>query len=541
MTRATDSRPAPPADPAPASAGPGVPAADAAGPDTPGPEVRALALVQALRPPADIPRPQRVYANRSLRLGDIELVGFDMDYTLALYDQPRVEELSIRATLDKLISDRGYPSEIRGLDYDPTLGIRGLVVDLQYGHVFKPDRYGAPGRVRHGRRLLERAQVDELYGRERTSLSQPRFAWIDTLFALPEAVMYVALVDFFDGVTGNKPDYARLWRDIRECIDAAHRDDSIKGVIAADLPRYVRRDPGLAETLHRLRSAGKRLFLLTNSEWPYTDKVMRYLLDGVLPAYVGWRQYFDIAIVSAMKPGFFTGQAPFAEIDPDTGATRAASAAIGNGAATGNGAGTPPFVRGRVYGGGNLKDFEERARIRGGEVLFVGDHIYGDMLRPRKTSTWRTAMVLQELEHEVATHDRIAADLEHLERLERHLRHLDAEIVDKQNVLRLLQKLEDGGDTEGLAAAKREAKELLDRLRADLRATMAEHTRLETDLDAAFNPVWGPLFREGREVSKFGEQVEEYAFLYTSRVSNLRFYPPNRHFRGPRDRMPHER
>jgi hypothetical protein len=24
-------------------------------------------------------------------------------------------------------------------------------------------------------------------------------------------------------------------------------------------------------------------------------------------------------------------------------------------------------------------------------------------------------------------------------------------------------------------------------------------------------------------------------------VSNFRFYSPNRHFRGPRDRMPHER
>ncbi len=48
---------------------------------------------------------------------------------------------------------------------------------------------------------------------------------------------------------------------------------------------------------------------------------------------------------------------------------------------------------------------------RGDKVLFVGDHIYGDMLRSRKSSNWRTAMVLQELEHEVTMHDRLRPEL----------------------------------------------------------------------------------------------------------------------------------
>ena len=64
---------------------------------------------------------------------------------------------------------------------------------------------------------------------------------------------------------------------------------------------------------------------------------------------------------------------------------------------------------------------------------------------------------------------------------------------------------------------------------------------LQADIDAKFNPYWGPIFREGYEVSKFGEQVEAYACVYTSRVSNFRYYSPMQYFRGPRDRMPHER
>jgi 5'-nucleotidase len=492
------------------------------------PNLKGLALIEALQRPSEIPRPDRVYVNRNLNLSQIELVGFDMDYTLALYNQSKIEELSIRATLHKLITSKGYPEAIRALRYAPELGIRGLVVDRLNGNVFKPDRYGTPGRARHGMRHLERAQRADLYTRQRTPLGHSRYAWIDSLFALPEAVLYINLVEFFDLYEGPKPDYAKLWQDIRECIDLAHRDGSIKVVVAADMKEFIERDDALAETLHKFRSSGKRLFLLTNSAWDYTNPVMSYLLDGVLPAYPSWRNYFDIIVVSAAKPLFFTEEHPFLEVDND--------GQLGTKPSTG------PFQRGKVYSGGNVREFEERSRARGDRVLFVGDHIYGDMLRSRKSSTWRTAMILQEMEHEIVVQDRVTPSLVRLDDLERQLRHLDAEISDKQTVLRSLQKLEeDDGSNDEVVAAKRTVKELLDKLRAELRASVAEHTRLEAELDAAFNPHWGPLFREGREISKFGEQVEAYACVYTSRVSNFRFYSPNRHFRGPRDRMPHER
>jgi hypothetical protein len=49
------------------------------------------------------------------------------------------------------------------------------------------------------------------------------------------------------------------------------------------------------------------------------------------------------------------------------------------------------------------------------------------------------------------------------------------------------------------------------------------------------------LFKEGNENSRFGEQVEQYACIYTSRVSNFLNYSPVQYFRSPRDLMPHER
>jgi 5'-nucleotidase len=289
------------------------------------------------------------------------------------------------------------------------------------------------------------------------------------------------------------------------------------------------RDEALPETLHKFRSSGKRLFLLTNSAWDYTQAVMSYLLDGahsIDQSYPSWRHYFDVVVVSAGKPEFFTENRPFVELDAQGNPLAKSPAG--------------PFQRGRVYAGGNIKEFQERARASGDRVLFVGDHIYGDMLRSRKSSNWRTAMILQELEHEVTTHDRLRPELGRLDRLDAELNHLDSELNERQAALRALQKgAAEGAD--GVATGKRAIKEAIEKLRRELRETATQHRVLEDSIDDGFNPYWGPMFREGYEVSKFGEQVEAYACVYTSRVSNFRFYSPMQYFRGPRDRMPHER
>lgn len=48
----------------------------------------------------------------------------------------------------------------------------------------------------------------------------------------------------------------------------------------------------------------------------------------------------------------------------------------------------------------------------------------------------------------------------------------------------------------------------------ELRKKMEEYSK-------RFNPYWGELFKAGRQDSRFGKQVMDYACLYTSRASNL--------------------
>jgi len=58
---------------------------------------------------------------------------------------------------------------------------------------------------------------------------------------------------------------------------------------------------------------------------------------------------------------------------------------------------------------------------------------------------------------------------------------------------------------------------------------------------AFFNPYWGEILRAGSEESRFAEQVEKYACIYMTRVSDLYKYSPRTYFRPDRRIMPHER
>ncbi len=78
-------------------------------------------------------------------------------------------------------------------------------------------------------------------------------------------------------------------------------------------------------------------------------------------------------------------------------------------------------------------------------------------------------------------------------------------------------------------------------MRAHIRQTDDEMDRLEHQIEQAFNPFWGPLLKAAAENSRFGQQVEDFACVYTSRVSNFLQYAPFQHFRSPRDHLPHER
>jgi 5'-nucleotidase len=469
-------------------------------------------------------------------MSSIAWVGFDMDYTLAIYNQQEMDELSIRATIEKLI-ERGYPEFIRTIPYSTAFPVRGLLIDKRLGHVLKMNRYKLVTKGYHGLRELAKDELRQLYHAKKIRPATPRFHWIDTLYALSEAALYAAIVEAMDK-RRLAIDYAKTFADIREGIDEAHRDGTILEAVSANFQRFVTKDRELAPTLHKLRSAGKKLFVLTNSRWSYTDKMMTYLLDGEMSEYPHWRNYFDVVIVAATKPAFFQERRPLMERDGDD--LRPA---------------TFPLERGTIYEGGNLHDLERALGAEGDEILYVGDHIYGDILRSKKESAWRTAMIIQELEGEVLAHDSCREDFERAEQLEDGRDRLEDELRFYQTRYKeLSRRVEHAHGVDGAAHAhpgkanghgdadddRVRIKRSIDRVRGRLRQVDAEVQAIERRIDHRFHPYWGSLLKEENEESIFGAQVEEYACLYTARVSDFLLYSPQQYFRSPRDEMAHE-
>src|SRR5262245_5714360 len=79
----------------------------------------------------DVPRPQpiqptrQIAVNRDLRMDHIEMIGFDMDYTLAIYSKNHIEKLAFDLTARRLVSAKGYPSEVLDLKYESSFCVRG--------------------------------------------------------------------------------------------------------------------------------------------------------------------------------------------------------------------------------------------------------------------------------------------------------------------------------------------------------------------------------------------------------------------------------
>ena len=66
-------------------------------------------------------------------------------------------------------------------------------------------------------------------------------------------------------------------------LDATHMEGALKAEILADPERFVVLDPETPLALLDQRDAGKKLLLITNSEWGYTRAMMQLRLRP-LPA-----------------------------------------------------------------------------------------------------------------------------------------------------------------------------------------------------------------------------------------------------------------
>merc|ERR1719181_2460028 len=77
------------------------------------------------------------------------------------------------------------------------------------------------------------------------------------------------------------------------------------------------------------------------------------------------------------------------------------------------------LATGKVYQGGNWNHLHKMLSLRtGSSLLYVGDHMYSDILRSKRTLGWRTVLIVPELDNEVASMDLAEATRMRVQRLQ---------------------------------------------------------------------------------------------------------------------------
>jgi HAD superfamily 5'-nucleotidase-like hydrolase len=460
-----------------------------------------------------------LYCNRTLNLRSIQAIGYDMDYTLIHYNMKAWEGRAYSYIQERL-SALGWPVDDLAFDHD--LVTQGLIIDLQEGNIVKSNRFGYIKRAYHGTKPMGYPALRETYQHTLVDLHDLRWKFMNTLFSISEACMYLQLVDLLDReILPSVVGYDALYRHVRQALDQAHFEGMLKAEIIGDPDRFVELDPEMPLALLDQKEAGKRILLITNSEWDYAAPMLSYAFDRFLPGDKTWRDLFDLAIVGARKPDFFSSRSPAFRVVDDQGLLREQRG---------------PLETGSVYVGGNAALVEASLGLNGEQFLYVGDHIFSDVKMSKQVLRWRTVLILRELEDEIAAladfeeqQDKLMCMMERKEELEAAFSAVRLELQRNRRGY--------GPQTDRLTS---ELEAEMTALRNKLVALDEKIAPLAEASSKLMNPNWGSLMRTGKDKSHFARQVEQSADVYTARVSNFLRYTPFVYLRSHRGNLPHD-
>uniref|UniRef100_A0A4W5N3E4 5'-nucleotidase domain containing 2 n=1 Tax=Hucho hucho TaxID=62062 RepID=A0A4W5N3E4_9TELE len=458
-------------------------------------------LVHDLIPPGvcNLLNPSTIYANNEVDLDEVDIYGFDYDYTLALYSNT-LDTMIYNTARDFLVKHYKYPEGISKYDYIPNFAARGLHYDIQKGLLMKIDafHYIQLGTVYRGLKPVPDDEVLELYGgTHHVPLQEvsgfygkgPMMKQFMDVFSIPEMTLLAVANDYFNS-NDIEYDPGHLYKDVSDAIGMVHIKGYMYKWIMQDLEKYILRGDETYAVLHHLASHGKKLFLITNSPFSFVDKGMKYMVGK------DWRDFFDVVIVQADKPHFFNNCGkPFRRLD-------------GNGDLQWDK--IKSLDKGQIYKQGNLFDFLRLTGWRGSKVLYFGDHLYSDLADLMLRHGWRTGAIVPELEMEtrVVNTEQYAQSLTWL-----------------QALTGLLERMQMHRDPKSKEVLQDWLKE-----REELRAVTKN----------LFNPHFGSIFRTCHNPTFFSRRLCRFSDLYMASISCLLNYDLSYTFYPRRTPLQHE-
>lgn len=457
---------------------------------------------------------RKVFCNRTLNMKRINYIGVDMDHTLVRYNSENFERLAHKVMCEKLVSSKGYPKSILKLPFDYNRAIRGLVVDKVKGNLLKLSRHAAIRSSYHGTSRIDFSVQNRLYKSTYIDLKDKKFDKIDTTFSISFAVVFSQLVDLKEGSEKNQlPDFSVIADDLNFVLDQAHRDGSLKNVVREKISNYIVKDPEVVHGIDRYLKHGKKFFIVTNSDFDYAKLLLDHTINPYLKGSRSWLDIFSHVIVNAQKPSFFFEDKDFLRLDPKTGKQSGSAVGLSPG----------------LYEGGCAGKFTDALGLEPDEILYIGDHIYGDIVRLKKDCAWRTALVVEELDQEMLNLQKAKPFVKKISAL------MTKKVPLETKIDRLISsRIESGRSGQQAQQAK------IDRLIEQSLALDKKIGQLIGQQQKMHNPYWGEVMRIGIEESYFAYQVDRFACIYMARLSYLLKESPRTYFRSSLRALPHE-
>jgi len=455
----------------------------------------------------------RVYSNSYVDLGRVDTVGFDYDYTLVTYTNALLE-LIYDMALNRLVQEKQYPLEMldEKMKFDPKYSIRGLAVDRNTAWICHLSYTHKVAVAWEGRKKVSRQRLMEEYTGKRALLPKERkkrLKPLNDLFSMAECCLIADTVQFFKDK--NIPFCARnAVDDILSVIGSTHISGDFHRIVAANPAKYLEPKRNLRSVLEKLKKSGKRLIFVSNSPFWYVDAGMKYMLDDK------WRDMWDVCIVSAGKPRFYTDNSrPFREVSQSSGRIKFKN--------------IEKFEPGEVYTEGCLReltkcidwnfvsndnvpenDLEHITAGGGGSlvspnVLYIGDSLFADLVDAKREFGWTTAAVTPEVDFELKMQTK------------------NEYILAQQTIALLLNALRMIQDDLGSGERTKQDLALMDSLERMISGWRDEQANL---LENSF----GSVFRARHTPSLFAHSLRRYCDLYMSDVSDIANYSPQHRF-----------
>lgn len=337
-------------------------------------------------------------------LADYDCIGFDLDNTIVKYNVKNMIYHEYNVIAEFLVK-RGYSKEflLRSVDEDSDFMQKGLILDFERGNLLRVCPDGSIQKASHGTTFLTKQEVVDIYGEKKRwevtdeyckdmlvawngSMSEQIRSCLD-YFDMPAALAFARIVDSIDLQKGGRQTKYQIWPDILDALMqmytrehfATNESNYFIGMKNDPAKFIYKCDPQVLTWLKTLREK-KKTFLVTGSHVDFASLTAGYALGP------NWRDYFDIIICFSKKPGFFTMNRSFLQLD---GIKEVEPIGIAN------------MLPGTVYTQGNFAELKKLmatlSQKNDPKIVYVGDNLIQDVFTPNKHANLDTIAIVEEM------------------------------------------------------------------------------------------------------------------------------------------------